>query len=127
MQIGILAAKTGVSRDTIRFYEKQGLLKSSYRKSNNYKVYNDNAILVLRFIRTCKDLGFTLKEIKAWLSEVFDESITYLKAQEKFQSKITEIKKKIIDLKEISSRLKSIVVNCPKHPSSKKSLYVCQK
>lgn len=65
MLIGELSEKTGFSKDTIRFYEKTGLLVSSYRRGeNNYRYYNDEAVERLAFISQGKALGFTLKEIR---------------------------------------------------------------
>lgn len=65
MRIGELARVVGVSADTIRFYEKQGLLDSSLytRKANNYRDYDDAAIAHLSMVASAKQLGFTLSEI----------------------------------------------------------------
>ena len=71
MLIGELSEKTGVSKDTIRFYEKAGLLQTDIaaRGENNYRQYTDEAIEELNFIKRGKALGFTLKEIKKIIAE----------------------------------------------------------
>ena len=69
MLIGQLAKRTGFSRDTIRYYEKIGLivLPKRARKENNYKDYPEDTVHVLNAIRKYKDLGFTLEEIRELL------------------------------------------------------------
>lgn len=64
MLIGELSAKTGLSRDTIRFYEKQGLIKVSrgQRRDNNYKEYPEEVVDRLLTVKRLKGLGFTLNE-----------------------------------------------------------------
>ena len=64
MQIGELAQKTGVSVQTIRYYERYGLLRKPERKLSDYRIYGVQDIRVLRFILHAKTLGFTLGEIK---------------------------------------------------------------
>jgi DNA-binding transcriptional MerR regulator len=59
-----LADKTGLSHDTIRFYEKKQLIQPSFRGSNNYRYYNDDALKRLLFIKRCRALAMTLKEIQ---------------------------------------------------------------
>lgn len=74
MKISELATKTGLSIDTIRFYEKKGLLNDQHvqRQANAYRVYTDAAVERLRLIQQAKRLGFTLaeigSEIDAWQS-----------------------------------------------------------
>jgi len=64
LTIGKLAKQAGVGIETIRFYERQGLLNTPARTDANYRVYDSREISRLRFIRRAKDLGFTLREIK---------------------------------------------------------------
>lgn len=99
MLISELSQKTGVSKDTIRFYEKAGLLDSnSKRGENNYRYYDDEAVARLAFIRQGKVLGFTLSEIK----KVIDEWDT-LSSGDKVRitrNKIEEVDEKIGQLQE---------------------------
>lgn len=70
MLIGQLSKRSGFSRDTIRYYEKIGLIvlpKQPRRNSNNYKDYPEEVLLVLKTIRKYKELGFTLEEIRELL------------------------------------------------------------
>ncbi|MBC8120413.1 MAG: MerR family transcriptional regulator [Gemmatimonadaceae bacterium] len=69
MLISELSQKTGVSKDTIRFYEKAGLDLNSKRRENNYRHYDSEAVARLEFIKQGKALGFTLSEIKKVIHE----------------------------------------------------------
>lgn len=64
MQIGALAARTGLSRDSLRFYEQRGLLQAR-RLANGYRDYPEEAVPWLGYVRTAQQLGFTLAEIAA--------------------------------------------------------------
>lgn len=66
--IGQLAKAAGVKSDTVRFYEKQGLLPKPIRAANAYRVYDEAALRRLRFIKQAQALGFTLDEIRRILS-----------------------------------------------------------
>ena len=71
MQIGELAAATGLSRDTLRFYEKRGLL-ASRRLANGYRDYPDEAVQWLCYLRAAQALGFTLADIETGLPLLAD-------------------------------------------------------
>lgn len=62
MQIGTLSERTGLSRDSLRFYEKRGLLQAR-RSANGYRDYPEEAVQWLGYVRTAQQLGFTLAEI----------------------------------------------------------------
>lgn len=64
MQIGKLAKQAGVSVQTVRFYERQGLLPDPGRTDSGYRVYTEAELRQLRFIRQAKALGFSLEEIR---------------------------------------------------------------
>ena len=64
MLIGTLATLTGLSRDSLRFYEKRGLLQAR-RADNGYRDYPEEAVQWLGYVRTAQQLGFTLAEIAA--------------------------------------------------------------
>ncbi|MFT7776684.1 MerR family transcriptional regulator [Roseateles sp.] len=64
MRIGTLSTRTGLSRDSLRFYEKRGLLQAR-RSANGYRDYPEEAVQWLGYVRTAQQLGFTLAEIAA--------------------------------------------------------------
>lgn len=99
MLIGELSQKTGVSKDTIRFYEKARLLNlNNKRGENNYRHFDDEAVARLEFIRQGKALGFTLSEIK----KAIDEWDTFSPGDKArlTQKKIEEVDEKIRQLQE---------------------------
>ena len=105
MLISELAAKTGVSTDTIRFYEKEGLLQTDIaaRGDNNYRHYTDEASEKLNFIIRGKKLGFTLKEIKTVIAEW--DSVSPEQAADFIQSKVEQIEEKILQLQQFRTYL----------------------
>lgn len=68
MKIGELAQQTGCATETIRYYEKIGLLPEAYRNSNNYRQYNETHMERLRLIRNCRSLDMTHDEIRDLLA-----------------------------------------------------------
>ena len=68
MTIGILSKNSGVPTDTIRYYEKLGVLGNPTRAENGYRMYGNEALNILHFIRRAKAMDFTLEEIKTLLT-----------------------------------------------------------
>jgi MerR family mercuric resistance operon transcriptional regulator len=68
MKIGELAAKAGVNIQSVRFYERQRILREPVRTAAGYRIYSNNDVDNICFIKQCQDLGFTLKEIQPLLS-----------------------------------------------------------
>lgn len=116
MLIGELAGKSGLSRDTIRFYEKEALIgarkpgKKGIR-SNNYKDYPDSAVSDLLFIQRTKVLGFTLAEIRNMLA-VRGQGQPSRKWAAEAESKLKDIDRKISELKEVRGLLAESLVRC---------------
>ncbi|WP_375453182.1 MerR family transcriptional regulator [uncultured Nostoc sp.] len=104
MLISELSQKVGLSKDTIRFYEKAGLLDSSSKRSeNNYRNYSDEAVSRLEFVQHGKALGFTLSEIRKALDE-WDTSSTEDKLRS-IRNKIAEMDHKIGQFQAFKSHL----------------------
>ncbi len=68
LTVGRLAERTGVSPDTLRYYEKMGLIKAVSRSESGYRIYGEDAERILYFIRGAKTLNFTLEEIRQLLT-----------------------------------------------------------
>lgn len=104
MLISELSQKTGVSKDTLRFYEKAGLLNSTNKRGeNNYRNYDDEAVSRLEFIKHGKSLGCTLSEIKKAMDE-WERLSTEDKAR-RTRNKIEEMDEKISQLQEYRCHL----------------------
>ncbi|WP_010583789.1 MerR family transcriptional regulator [Schlesneria paludicola] len=112
LSIGELAKRGGVGVETVRFYERQGLLEEPERKSSGYRQYDAQTVQVLRFIRRAKELGFTLKEIKSLLEIRTDVSTPRTEVRQQARKKVAEIDEKIADLQRMREGLQSLINQC---------------
>jgi DNA-binding transcriptional MerR regulator len=111
MQIGELSKKSGFSRDTIRFYEKLGLIKmqDTCRNKFQHKDYPEGVLRRLMAIRTIKDYGFTLQETLGMLM-LFEEGVLEERRARKYvEKKIRRVEEKIDALMAVKSRLEEIL------------------
>ncbi len=104
MLIGQLAKQANLSRDTIRFYEKMQLIQSM-TCNNGYKDYPEQTLQQLQLIRSAKNLGYTLNEIKQILNMTAQEEIPAAQVQTLLQEKLNLIDEKIAQLYQIRSML----------------------
>ncbi|MEP4888879.1 MAG: Cd(II)/Pb(II)-responsive transcriptional regulator [Aliiglaciecola sp.] len=112
MKIGLLANKSDCSVQTIRFYEKQGLLKQPMRSASNYREYDDGALKQLTFIRQCRSLGISINEIKQLivLREQPDKSCESVNQMVK--QHIKEVSKRLDELTHLQTVLTDIAASC---------------
>ncbi|QDT52750.1 HTH-type transcriptional regulator HmrR [Caulifigura coniformis] len=115
LTIGRLARAAGVGVETVRFYERQGLLAEPERRSSGYRNYGEAAIARLQFIRRAKELGFTLSEIKSLLELRRDPSSTAADVRRQARQKIEEIDEKVRSLQQIRAALMRLVDECHGH------------
>ncbi|SDF51460.1 MULTISPECIES: MerR family transcriptional regulator [unclassified Duganella] len=104
MQIGEIAAATGISRDTLRFYEKRGLLRAR-RSANGYRDYPPEAVNWLRYIRLAQTLGFTLSEIEADLPLLAEPDDAAPQLRAALQRKLDDIDQRIHGLQQLRGEL----------------------
>jgi Hg(II)-responsive transcriptional regulator len=112
LSVGQVAKRAGVGVETVRFYERQGLLDEPARKESGYRQYGDDAVAVLRFIRRAKELGFTLNEIKGLLALRLDGSATRSDVREQATAKVGGIEAKIRDLQRMRDALSGLIATC---------------
>jgi len=112
LTIGQLAKQAGVHIDTIRYYEKIGLLSPAKRKESGYRQYLDDAVLRIRFIRHAKDLGFSLDEISELLSLKIDRTAKCGDIKKRAQQKISEIESKMQMLERMRVTLTKLTQTC---------------
>lgn len=107
MRIGEISRKSGLSRDTIRFYEKKGLLKTKRTDSdwNNYKEYSNENLDKLLLIKNAKNFGFTLNEIAELLTLFELNSASCPELNTKLNTKIAGIDKKILELQNLKKMI----------------------
>ena len=114
MWIRELATRAGVGVETVRFYERQGLIAQPRKPSDGgFRSYSQETAERIRFIRQAQDLGFSLKEIDALLSLRADPTTDCADVRERAQTKLEEVNNKIARLTAIQSALKSLIEACP--------------
>lgn len=112
LTIGEVARQAGIGIETVRFYERQGLLEEPERRASGYRQYDQEAVAVLKFIRRAKELGFTLKEIKGLLSLRLDTSATRAEVRGQAKAKVADIEAKIADLQRMRDVLTKLIRKC---------------
>lgn len=113
LTIGQVAKATGVGIETIRFYERKGLIAEPPRRVSGYREYAPDVIARLRFIKRAKDLGFSLDEIAEMLSLRVAPDATCSEVRRLAQEKLARIEAKIADLQRIRGALLTLTAACP--------------
>ena len=114
MLIGELVSRTGISKDTIRFYEKKGLIQVNrdQRRSNNYKDYPDQVFERLLVIKNLKELGFSLREIDEYMFAFGNEASSCEDIKMAFKEKVKQIEVQLQNLSQLRERLLYSLANC---------------
>lgn len=112
LTIGQLAERAGVGVETVRFYERKGLLEEPDRRASGYRQYDESVVSRLGFIRRAKELGFTLGEISELLSLRLDPSTTCADVKSRAQDKLTDIDAKIRTLRKMKNALVKMTQEC---------------
>lgn len=115
--IGALAKRAGVSIDTVRYYEKSGLLSPHARLASGYRRYSDLQLSRLRFIRRAQDLGFSLKDVRELLGLSKQRDVARVKRAA--ERKLIEVAQKIAALERVRNGLAQLVSVCPGHGLTK--------
>ena len=111
--IGQLSKETGCKIETIRYYEKIGLLAEPQRTTGGHRLFEDEQLKRLTFIRRCRELGFTLDNVRDFLTLVDDDSITCGEVESLTREHLNEIEDKIKDLKAMKKVLAEMLSQCP--------------
>lgn len=112
LKIGDLARETGTKVVTVRYYEKIGLLPAPGRSAGNYRTYDAEAFGRLRFIRRCRDLGFTLDQVRELLDLASDVARPCAEVDEITAAHLTEVERKITHLQALARELRRISATC---------------
>ncbi len=110
--IGQVAKRAGVGVETVRFYERKGLIEQPRKRTSGYRVYPDDVVQRIRFIRHAKALGFTLAEIGELLSLRPDPRTNCATVKERAQGKMADIDEKIASLTKMHRSLTKLVHAC---------------
>jgi MerR family transcriptional regulator, copper efflux regulator len=112
LTIGAVARATGLGIQTVRFYEREGLIDEPARTRSNYRTYDESVIERLHFIRRAQELGFTLKEIRELIGLTSDEAASCEQVNEIAASKLAVVKEKIADLIRMQNALEELIDTC---------------
>lgn len=113
MRIGELAAASGLTREALRFYEQQGLIRSR-RLANGYRDYPAEAVMLVQYIRTAQQLGFTLAEIGDRLPAIWDSADPGPAMAQVLAVKLQEIDTRIAALQALRQTLaERVALDCP--------------
>lgn len=112
MTIGALSQAVGTERQTIRYYEKMGLLQAPPRTDSGYRIYDNDAVVRLRFVKRAKGIGFTLAEIKTLLA-LSDGTLCHCSEVQDFvQTKRLKVEEQITHLISIKQTLDKLDRQC---------------
>ncbi len=112
LTIGEVAGAAEVGVETIRFYERRGLIDEPPRRASGYRQYPPEAVARIRFIRRAKELGFSLREIKELLECRVDPHATSGDVKGRAKAKIVDIDGKIESLQRMRTALQELVTAC---------------
>jgi MerR family mercuric resistance operon transcriptional regulator len=110
--IGALSKHTGVKVETIRYYEKSGIMPNPPRSAGGFRMYRQEHLNRLRFIRRCRQLGFSMSDIEGLLGLVDDRGYTCGEVRALTVEHADLVKQKITDLKRLEKTLRGIAAQC---------------
>lgn len=108
MKIHELSKQSGIHLETIRYYEKMGLMPEPKRLANGYRDYDEASLKQLKFIKTCRALGFSLAEIK-FFNEMKTQQSQHCEVDSMLAKHLVSVEEKIAELTEIKHFLQSLI------------------
>jgi Hg(II)-responsive transcriptional regulator len=112
---GQVARKANVNIETIRYYERRGLIPEPPRRESGYRQYSQDAVDQVRFIKRAQELGFSLQEIRELLTLKLDPSTPAIEVREKAEAKVQDIEGKIDTLQKMRHALLHLIGQCDGH------------
>jgi DNA-binding transcriptional MerR regulator len=116
--IGELAEAVGVPTSTLRYYERQGILKPTGRTGANYRVYDESSLERLRFIRAAQASGFTLDDIQMLLSLRDGETAPCAEVQDLVEARLDGVEERLRDLRGVRAVLRDSLRLCKEREAS---------
>ena len=112
MNIGEVAAETGITSKSIRYYESIGLIPEAHRSNGGYRQYSDKDVQTLHFIRRARNLGFTVGELEELLSLYRDRNRASADVRDIAIKHIADLNKKVAELEGMRATLTHLVEKC---------------
>lgn len=113
LTIGQLARQTGTKAETIRYYEKIGLLQPPLRSDGNYRYYSAQDQRRLSFVRRARELGFSIEQIRELIALGEQREHECSSVDDVVRAHITDIARRIRDLQALQGELERMIGNCP--------------
>ena len=113
LKIGDVAERGGVNLQTIRYYEREGLLPEPPRLASGYRLFPEAAVRRVRFIKRAQELGFSLAEIRELLSLRENANAGAQDLRERARAKVADIEEKIRTLRAMKKALNALAESCP--------------
>jgi len=112
LTISQLAKAAEIPTTTIRYYERIGLIQPEDRSAGNYRLYGDESLQKLKFIKAAQSIGFTLEDIRALLSDDSGEASICGNVQGLIEDRLVDVEKRLKDLQHVRRVLKSALNKC---------------
>lgn len=112
LSIGQIARQAGVGVETVRFYEREGLLEEPARRASGYRQYAQDTVTQIRFIKRAQHLGFSLKEIAELLALRVDGQTSCDQVKERAAAKLAEVEQKMVELQRMRQALLQVASLC---------------
>lgn len=112
LQRAELARRTGCNLETIRYYEKTGMMPDPPRTASGYRIYDESHISRLRFILRARELGFSVEQIRGLLILVDDGTQTCAEVKDRTEQHLADVRAKIVDLERIEKVLAETAAQC---------------
>lgn len=119
LKIGELAQRAGVTAKAIRFHERKGILPRAARAANRYRVYGDEAVEMLRFVKQATGLGLTLAEIKDIIAIRQGGRPPCRHVHQLLRDKADELDRKLKDLADVRERIRRSLSTWRRHPGTR--------
>ena len=112
LSIGQVAKRAGVGVETVRFYEREGLLEEPPRRVSGYRQYSEQVVTRLHFIKSAQQLGFSLKEISELLQLRVDAQTSCEEVKGHTEAKLAEVERKMVELQRMRQALIQVAYLC---------------
>lgn len=112
LTIGVLAERTGCNTPTIRYYEEIGLIPPAQRRPSGHRVYDAAAQDLLTFIRSCRDFGFSIEQVRALVSLTTSSDRDCVEARDIAQQHLESVRSKLTELRALERSLNKFVTSC---------------
>jgi Hg(II)-responsive transcriptional regulator len=112
LSIGQVARQAGVGVETVRFYEREGLLEEPPRRASGYRQYSEQVVKRIHFIKRAQQLGFSLKEIAELLQLRVDAHTSCDVVKQRTEAKIAEVEQKMVELQRMRRALLQVHAQC---------------